>query len=193
MLDGSPGPQPIDIEVLLQWAYGQTIYVSHRNASDRALLFNHGYTVIPRGCHGSFAGGDTTVMLARDGAADAQTILAAVNALDPWSRAIVTRCAKGCTRPECFIGIEAREVPVRTYPLKRRANGKKRKSHKAVVTMRWEPCHPSAICATREIYARWHAVVGRLVEVLDGQLTNWAISGFRAPVIPWQTPSQNAA
>jgi len=187
------GPQPTDIETLLQWAYSQTIYVSHRNASDRATMFNHGYTAIPRGCHGSFAGGDTAVMLARDGAADARTVITAVGELDPWSKVIVTRCAKGATRPDCFIGIEAQQVQVMTYPRKKGKKGKKRKSHIPIVTMRWEPCHPSAICASREIYARWHTIVGRLARTLEGALTNWSITGFRAPAAPWETTAQEAA
>lgn len=196
MLDqpGFPsGPHPIDIEMLLQWAYSQTIYVSHYNASDRAMMFNHGYTAIPRGCHASFTGADTAVMLTRDGAADAHIVIAAVAALDPWAGAIVARCAKGHTRPDCFIGVEAQEVPVMTYPRRKGKKGKKRRSHVPIITMRWTPCHPSAICASREIYARWHDAIRRLVPALDGRLTNWVITGFRAPSAPWTVAAQKAA
>lgn len=199
-MDGCPGNRPatvqrrpVDIEWLLQWAYERTAYVSYRNTTRQALWFNHGYTAIPKGCHNRFAGGEMSVNLRSASAEDAKRVVAAVEALDPWSAAIVSRCAKKANRPDCFAGVEAREVETRTYPKRRGRNGRKRKVHKAVVTKRWEPCHPSAIRAAREIYERWHAAVARLAQQLDGRLTDWSISGFAAPAAPWEAALEKTA
>lgn len=177
--------QNLDIEHLLQWAYAQTVYVRYGNASGRSLEFNHGYSAIPRGCHGSFAGGDVGVVLCRDGAIDAKRIIEAVDELDPWSRSIVIRCAKSGTRPDCMIGVEPKLVP--KY---RRC----RKKHRRVkVASIWEPCSPKAICAAREIYARWHTVLGRLAEHLTGELNDCDVIGFSASAAPWEAVEQQAA
>ena len=64
---------------------------------------------------------------------------------------------------------------------------------RAVLTKRWEPCHPTAICATREIYARWHAALARLAAHLVGELTDWSISGFSAPAAPWDVALKESA
>lgn len=176
--------RPIDIEYLLHWAYAQTTYVEYRNGSTRTLAFNHDYSAIPKGCHSLFAGADVSVTMLRSSAEDAKLLVAAVDALDPWTRAIVSRCAKNQSRPDCFAGVEAREVEVKTYP-KVRGKRRKRKSHKPIVTKRWEPCHPMAICAARETYGRWHVAVARLYDALDGQLNDWKITGFAAPETPW--------
>lgn len=177
---------PIDMEGLLRWAYSQTSYVSYQNAKERSLAINHGYTAIPKGCHSLFTGADAEVTLKRTSQPDAKLIIAAVDALDPWSRAIIARCAKSDIRPDCFVGIEAREVEVRTYPKTRIKKGWKKKSHKTVITKRWEPCHPMAIRAAREIYARWHVAVERLSDDLTEHLSDWHITGFSAPEQPWE-------
>lgn len=177
--------KPIDIEHLLHWAYAQTAYVDYRNGSARSLAFNHQYSAIPRGCHNLFTGGDLAVTLLSASAEDAKTIVAAVEMFDQSTRDIVTRCAKDQNRPDCFVGVEAQEVESRVYPNLRRRKGWRRKSHKPVVSKRWEPCHPLAICAARGIYGRWHTAVSQLGEVLDGNLSDWHVTGFSAPATPW--------
>lgn len=182
-----------DIERLLQWAYAQTTYVSYHNASARGLSFNHGYSAIPKGCHNRFEGAELSLTLLSASADDAKVVIAAVEALDPWSASIVSRCAKKGNRPDCFIGVEAYEVEVKTYPKRKGRKGKRRKVHKAVITKRWEPCHPAAIRASREIYGRWHAALSRLAIQLHGRLTDWSISGFAAPEAPWLMPLEKTA
>lgn len=191
MFDGAkPGT---DIENLLQWAYAQTVYLDYRNASPRALAYNHGYTAIPKGFHSTFEGGDVAVTMLSSTAADARRIVAAVELLDPWTQAIVTRCAKSQVRPDCFLGVEAREVKTTLSWRKRKKGGGKKKAHSSTVTTRWEPCHPAAICAAREIYLRWHTALGRLAIALAGELNDWAISGFAAPEHPWNEPIKENA
>lgn len=178
------GPAPIDIEDLLQLALQQPVYRPFRVVSERALAYNYGYTAVPKGCHGGFAGGE--VLLRVPAGADAAAVVAAVNALDPWTRAIVRRCAVGGTRPDWFEGVGA---PRRVAVMKRH----KRRHRKVKVGERWEPCSPQAICAAREIYARWHSAVTRLAEVLRGRLTDWRITGFAAPESPWEAGSARPA
>jgi Mg-chelatase subunit ChlI len=126
MFDGAkPGT---DIENLLQWAYAQTVYLDYRNASPRALAYNHGYTAIPKGFHSTFEGGDVAVTMLSSTAADARRIVAAVELLDPWTQAIVARCAKSQVRPDCFLGVEAREVKTTLSWRKRKKGGGKKRS-----------------------------------------------------------------
>jgi hypothetical protein len=180
LMDGSavmPAVRQGDIEHILIWAFGQTSYVRHESHTDRGALFNHGYDAVPRGGHGLFAGGTTSVTLRRNGMADAAAVVEAVEKLDPYSRSIVTRCAKSGARPDCMLGIDPVRVPV----TKRSRKGHRRR----VVGSRWEPCDPKAICVAREIYSRWHAAVARLCEAMESKLSGWHITGFRAPKEPW--------
>jgi hypothetical protein len=178
-MDGSvvPAVRQGDIEHILIWAFGQTSYVRHENHTERGAAFNHGYDAVPRGCHGLFAGGTTSVTLRRNGMADAAIIVEAVEQLDPYSRSLVTRCAKSGSRPDCMVGVEPVRVPI----TKRSKRGHRRR----VVGSRWEPCDPRAITVAREIYSRWHAAVSRLGDLLIGKLTDWQVTGFRAPLEPW--------
>lgn len=165
-----------DIELVLRWAFSQTSYVRCESATDRGLLFNHGYSAVPAGCHGLYAGGVTAVVLRRNGMADAATIVEAVERLDPYTRSLVTRCAQKGVRPDCMLGAEPVRVPV---------TKRSKRGHRRVVGSRWHPCRPETVQATREVYSRWHVTVGRLAADLSGKLSGWRITGFFAEAEPW--------
>lgn len=180
----------IDIEALLQWALEHSVAPRLGVPSRRELEFNRGYTAIPKGFHGVFAGGGVAVEGGRAaGDIDAERVLAAVDRLDPWSRSIVLVNARARRRPDWMEGVEPRLVARARYRAKKR--GKKR--HRASPVMVWEPCTPQAICATREIYGRWHDALQRLAAALHGRLIAWEINGFAVPTAPWEAALEKAA
>lgn len=179
------GGRPIDIERLLQWAEAQSIAPRLRVPSARELTINP-YDVHVRGVCNVFRGAGVPVEGGRYAAdIDAERVLAAVDRLDPFTRSIVRVNARGGRRPDWMEGVTPRRVPV--Y---RRC---KKRHRKAAAGHRWEPCSPQAICASRELYGRWHATLGRLAAALDGQLICFRINGFAAPAAPWEEGEQKTA
>lgn len=181
----------IDIEHLLQWAVEQSVAPRLTVASRDALSFNYGFTVVPKGFHGVHTGGIARVEGGRyAGDIDAERVLAAIDRLDPWSRSVVLRCAKGCRRPDWFEGVEPQLVPRISY--RRKKNGKKK--HRKSPVMVWKDgISPQVICATRDIYRQWHIVLSRLAAALEGKLLAYEIKGFAAPAAPWETALEKAA
>jgi hypothetical protein len=183
MFDGKTSKAPIDIEALLHWALTQPVYQPFRGVSDRALMMNYGFTAIPKGAGGSYAGGDA--LLRYPAQQDATTIIAAINALDGWSRAIIRVNAIAAIRPDCMIGVQPRRLPVR------KRCGKKHR--KVVVGHRWDPVSPATLVTIREIYTTWWRAVDRLRGHLADQLNDWQITGFLAPEQPWLTLAADTA
>lgn len=178
--------QPIDIEALLQWAIGQSGHLPWRGVSARELMFDYGFTVIPKGCRREFRGGGTLLSRAIDD--DAAVVVEAVKALEGGIAGVVIACARKGIRPDWMEGIEPRLVPRLAYPKKR---GKKK--HRRAVTMEWKPCHPQVICAARDVYRRWHAALAALAVELDGALIGWRIKGLAAVPEPWAISGEKAA
>lgn len=175
--------RPIDIEHLLHWAYGQTGILPWRGVSARALMFDHGYTVIPKGCGRAFAGGELLLERAVDD--DAAFVIAAVDTLPFEIRQVVKACALQQIRPSWMAGIEPRLVERRVSWRKRSRKKDRRKGHRSHVERVWEPCSPETIRAVREVYAEWHAALGRLRSDLAGRLSGFEIKGFAASSTPW--------
>lgn len=182
MTDVQPLKRPIDVEHLLHWAYGETGILPWRGVSERALMFDRGYTVIPKGCALSYAGGET--LLRCDVPDDAALVIAAVDALPFGVRQVVKACALQQIRPAWLERVEPRLVEHRVSWRKGRRKGKKR-GHRAHVERVWEPCSPETIRAVREVYADWHAALMRLQCELSGRLSGFEIKGFAAPSTPW--------
>ena len=176
------GRRPVDIERLLWWAMEQTGYLPWKGVSPRELMFDHGYTVLPRGCSREYHGGGTLLRRAVD--EDAATVIAAIMALDPVIAGVVIRCAREKIRPDWMPGVEPKQVqrPI-SWRKGRRKRGKR--GHRAVFVTVWEPCDPAAIRAARAAYEDWHEAVNALAAGLAGMLIDWKIKGFRAPRLPW--------
>lgn len=193
-LDGSllNRPQPsaakaaIDIEALLSWAIAQSGHLPWHGVSERELMYDHGYTVVPRHCSREYRGGGAVLARATDD--DAATVIAAIKGLDGAIAAVVIACARSGIRPDWMAGVEPRLVPRSAYA---KTRGKKR--HRRAVQMVWVPCHPDAIRAAREIYQRWHLALQRLMSELAGELGAWEINAFSAPAEPWAVDAQQAA
>lgn len=179
--------QPVDIEVLVQWAVARSGRLPWDRTRDRELMFDQGLTAKPRhrlpaswvlaeACAGLRHNGRALPALMRPGP-DAERVIEAVKRLDPATAATILCCARSKIRPDCMVGVEPRRVP-------RRVRSKKR--HKAVTRMFWYPCDPAAICAARAIYARWHAGMMALLAALRGRLEAWNINGFGAAAQPWE-------
>lgn len=184
------GRQPIDIEQALWWALGQTGYLPWRGCSERELAFDHGYTVLPKGCSREFHGGAT--LLRRPIEPDAALVIEAVKALDPAIAAVVIACARERIRPDWMEGVEPRQVATTVYGHVRVGKRRKRRGRPARVVV-WQPCDPGVIRAAREVYARWHAALAVLAHELRGQLNGFAINGFAAPAAPWAEALRNTA
>lgn len=175
----------IDIEHLLQWAEAQSIAPRLRVPSARELTLNP-YDVHVRGASNVFFGAGMMVEGGRYTAdIDAERVMAAVERLDPFSLSIVRVNAKSCRRPDWMEGVEPRLVPV--------FRRSKKRHRKGLAGQRWEPCSPQAICATRDIYGRWHVALRRLAVALDGKLISFEINGFAAPAVPWEPVEQKVA
>ncbi len=176
----------IDIEELVQWAMSQTGYLPWRGVSERELAFDHGYTVIPKGCGLDYRGGHT--LLRRAISDDAAIVVEAIKSLEPRVAAMVIACGRECIRPNWLPGIEPRQVAKRVYGARKR----KRRGRPAVV-MTWVPCDPSVIRAARSAYEQWHAALLILVSQLDGALAGLAIKGLEAPARPWEVAERKIA
>jgi len=179
---------PIDIEALVQWAIAHSVAPRLTVASPRELMFNHGYTAVPKGFHGVFAGAMARVeggRLATD--IDAERVLAAIDRLDPFTRSIVLVNAKTGRRPDWMEGVEPKRIAKRVYQKRR---GKKR--HRPSTVIVWD-VEPAAICAARELYGRWHSALTGLARTLSDQLIAWQVNGLNAPAAPWDRALEKAA
>lgn len=165
--------QPIDIEALLQWAIQQSGRLPWRGVSARELMYDYGYTCIPKGTPRCYRSSGT--LLSRPIDDDAALVIAAVMALDGEVAAIVIANAREGRRPD-YAG-EPRRVPV---------TRRHRKKHRRVVTgFKLVMPDEGAICAARAAYRQWHAALGSLARTLSGQLDAWQINGFVAAAEPW--------
>jgi hypothetical protein len=183
-------PQPIDIEDLLQWAvaYSKPVMTI---SSERAALFNYGYTALPAACGGSFSGGSIAIPMRRAIDVDADLVLQAVNGLDMWTRSLVLANARRHGRPDWMEGVEPQQVETKGYFRKK---GWRRKQHKTSTVMVWlNGIGPAKIRAARDEYSRWHGALTRLVAVLNGQLKSFTIKGFGAPAAPWEPAIKESA
>lgn len=176
-----------DIEALLQWAVSRSGRLPWYRDDWRELTLNP-YTARPRrkpivswtlaqACAGLTIGGRPVPARMQPGP-DAHRVLAAIQALDdPATAAIVIACARGKIRPDWMEGIEPRRVM---------STRRHRKKHRRVVHCEWAPCSPEDVRLARLAYSRWHAALLLLADRLDGELAGWLVTGFAAPVEPWQ-------
>lgn len=199
----------IDIETLLQQVVAEDQGLSWRRDGERELAFDRGLTVKPRkrphvgwieaaasaGATLKIPPGRGAVMARTQGDPDVAAVNAALDRLDAWTRSIITANARAKRRPDWMEGVEPKLVEKKTWSRKARRKGKRRGRRKdqPVIVQRWEPCDPRAICATREIYSRWHAGVTRMMGMLEGELWRYKINGFAAPATPWETALQKSA
>lgn len=170
---------PIDIEVLLQWAIGQSGHLPWRGVSPRELMFDYGYTVIPRGCERGWHGGGTLLRLSIDD--DASRVIEAIKRLEPRVAGIVIACARSQIRPDWMQGVEPKRVPRKIY---QRVSRRGRRRHRSTTVMVWN-IDPAQIAAARSIYERWHAALTRLAVMLDGSLDRWVAKLPQAHPQPW--------
>jgi len=179
---------PTDIEYLLQWAFGQTGQLPFRNANEKTLAFDHGWTAIPRRSSKIYNGSEIALQRAVDH--DAQLLIDAVQRLSPDIRQVVKACAMSGIRPNWMEGIEpvlvARKVSWRKAKKKRSRRGKKVTGRSHVERV-WEPCSPETIRIVREIYSAWHAALENISETAGNYLKTHEISGLNAPTAPWET------
>jgi hypothetical protein len=185
----SPHKRQIDIEYLLHWAFEQTGILPWRGVSERALMYDHGYSVIPKGCATSYSGGET--LLRCDVPEDAAIIIHAVGALPLEVRSVVKACALQQIRPNWMEGVEPRLVERKISWRKRKKRGSR--GHRSHVQRLWEPCSPETICAVRHIYTAWHAALATLLSRLDGRLSAYHINGLAAPPAPWEQRGEKSA
>lgn len=186
MFDSAPGTlQPIDIEDLVQWAFDQSITPALRGVSERSLMFDYGYTCIPKGCGSAFSGGGVVLEGGRRAVdIDADRVLRALDRLDPFTRAIVQANARAKRRPDWMEGVKPRLVTI---------TRRHKRKHRRIAGQRWEPCSPEAVRSCRELYARWHAGLRHLHKLLNGTLLSFEINGFGAPDAPWENADEIAA
>jgi hypothetical protein len=196
----------VDIEWLVGWAISQDRSLGWRRDGERELAFDRGLTVKPRkrphvgwieatasaGGSLKIAAGKGAVMAQSKPDPDALLVIAALNQLDPWTQSVITANAKRQRRPDWMEGIEPRLVPERSYAKKRKKRGRGQ-YRKSVVKMVWKPVSPEVICATREIYSRWHLGMTRLMAIVEGQLSSYRVNGLAAPSTPWEMPLQKIA
>lgn len=177
---------PIDIEDLVQWAMSQTGYLPWRGVSDRELAFDHGYTVIPKGCGLDYRGGQA--LLRRAASADATAVIEAIKTLDGEVAAMVIACGRQRIRPNWLDGVEPRLVARTMYGRRR----KKRRGRPVAISV-WVPCEPGVIRAARAAYSQWHGGLVRLAAMLAGALSEFTINGLGAPAQPWEESLKKTA
>lgn len=184
---------PIDIEDLVQWAVMHSKPVL-RIPSERSLMFNYGYDAIPKGCGTAFAGGDSRVPVRRSIDLDADRVLQAINALDPWSRSLVTANAKAQRRPDWMQGVKPQ---LEDAPPPRRNRGRSKSWRKKQIAnsraMTWKNgISPYTVRQAQATYTQWHASLRRLADVLKS-IETYEICGFAAPAEPWNIASKQDA
>lgn len=181
----------IDVEFLVQWAVARSGRLPWDRTRDRELAFDRGLTAkyrrrppanwsLAAACAGIRIEGRAVPALMQPGP-DVVRVIEAIKRLDGGVAEVVIACARAKRRPDWFEGIEPQRVARTIYP--RRRNG--RLAHRQVTLMVWSPCDPGKIRAARQVYAAWHAALGRLAGELDGRLDAWQVNGFRAPASPW--------
>lgn len=169
--------QPIDIEILLQWAIERSGRLPWLGVSDKDLAFDHGWTARPRSVPQYQASSLTLRCSPSD---DAAAVIAAINTLEPKAALSVTACAKNKMRPNWLPGVVPERVVTQGY---RRKRGKKK--HRLTTMIVWHPCDPLTLESAHNAYSRWHDAVASIADLLKGQLDNFEIRTFLAPEAPW--------
>jgi hypothetical protein len=164
---------PVDIEVLLQWAVAQTVPLPWRGVSPRELMFDHGWTVIPRGVSKAYP--SAGIRLSASVVPDAQAVLDAVQTLDPPVADMLIACAKAERRPQWFA--EPRRVPI----VKRH----KKRHRQKISGYRIVPPDPACARAAEHAYSRWWDALADLAVILEPILAHWHATGPAASPEPW--------
>lgn len=169
--------QPIDAELLLQWAIERSGRLPWSGVSDKDLAFDHGWTARPRGTAQYHA---APITLRCSPSEDAAAVIAAINALEPQAALSVTACARNKIRPNWLPGVVPERIATQGY---RRKRGKAK--HRTTTIIVWHPCDPLTLEAAHSAYTRWHKAVTSIADLLKGQLENFEIRTFLAPEAPW--------
>ncbi len=182
----------IDIEQLLQMSFSQVGQHPFRNANERTLMFDHGFSAIPKGASKLYNG--TEIALHRAVDQDAQLVLEAVARLPADIRKVVTACATSGIRPDWMPGIMPvlieRRISWRKARKKRSRRGRKVTGRSHVEKV-WEPVSPETLRAIREIYSRWHIALLDLGDILENKIKRYQISSLYPPSAPWLRATQN--
>lgn len=183
-------PRPIDVEDLLQWAIHRSGRLPWMRDDWRQLSMNRGLTAKPK--RREKIGWDLATVGLRLSTGrsvpakmvpgpDATRVLAAVQALEPATAAVVLACARSRIRPDWMEGIVPRRVlrPIYGYKRNRQRRGR------PILVPVWEPRSPADVAAAHAAYSRWHAALEQLAQRLRGELVGWDVVGLNAPPAPW--------
>jgi len=180
--------EPIDAELLIHWAMDQTGYLPWYGVPDRALMFDHGYDVIPKNNGTAYQGSQPRLRVTI--VDDANTVIEAIKALPPRTAAMVIACGRQKIRPECFVDFVPEQIEKTIYPRRKKKRGRKGKGQRPYTIMVWN-IDPEVIRASREAYERWHEAVARVARQVSPLITRWTVRSFAAPRRPWERGEKN--
>lgn len=190
-------PQPstvrkrLDVERLLQWAYAEERVHEWRGGRSFFEALGGGETnaaaVMRHLALGAVVDGGGAVAVAPAAPhADVLAVHELVGMLDRDLRRIVIWCAIRGTRPDAYVGIQPRCVPVLTpagNPSVEYARPAKREGA-VLCHVTYDPS-PVEILEARVTYTHWHGALEWLATALVGRLERYEATGPVAPAEPW--------
>lgn len=199
----NPPKRSMDAERLLQWAYAEwcvDVALKRRDILSPVRALN-AMAVERLGLLGTVVtGGSAAAAQALasmeaalpEDAVRVHDLVQEMAAHDAGLAALVVRCASTRTRPDCYLGIEPRCVPVmeRGRPLVEMCRTARRPSF-CLIT--WEPCSPREVDEARAAYSAWLAAVRWVGEEISAALETIAVRPPEAPEAPWRMKGLDAA
>lgn len=181
----------MDVERLLQWAYAEECVGAWRGGKDFfAELTGAGSNAEAIMRHLALGtmvdGGGASAVAAPEVPADAVVVHEVVSALPRDVRRVVMVCALRRERPEAYVGISARCVPV-LAPSGKPLVEYRRPAKREEPYLCWVAYEPSPveILEARMVYTRWHMALEDLAAGLGGRLERFEVVGPFAPAEPW--------